>query len=203
MRAVMILAVCAVLLAGCAGTHSYIGESGDVELLGPGTVRWTGPGGGAQNFTWEYETEAWRGERTDVFHRMRTEVRLTYDVATMTLGNVTVTNAGSGHAFRHVCLTPGHDGLLSIRMTTLLTDADQDVTVVKIHSSDPNTHSCEEFSVGPEDGLVEGVDILFKEDGTFTVLPNTGAYLAGTGLAMERRMTLDVDRKEVDTTLLP
>jgi hypothetical protein len=140
---------------------------------------------------------------------MRTDVNLAFDPQTGEITNVTVGSSdhstADGRAFRHVCLTPGPtgSGLLSIRMTTLLDDREQDVTVIKVHSTDPMTHMCEEYGVGPKDGLVEGVDVLFHEDGTFKVLPNTGAYLAGHGLGMERKMTVSPDPAEVDVDVLP
>ncbi len=211
MRLVFALTFAVLLITGCAHTDStYLGASGDVELPGSGTVTW--PGGDAaatQNFVWEYETKAWRDHREAVFHRLRTDLRLAFDPATGEISNVTVGSTDHstthGKAFRHVCLTPGPtgSGLLSIRMTTLLDDRKEEVTVVKVHSTDPTTHMCEEYGVGPRDGLVEGVDVLFHEDGTFKILPNTGAYLAGAGLGMERKMTVSPDPEEVDVDVLP
>jgi hypothetical protein len=136
---------------------------------------------------------------------MRTDLELAFDPETGEVSNVLVSSSERGRAFRHVCLTPGPEGsgLLIIRMTTLLDDRDEDVTVVKVHSTDPSTHMCEEYGVGPKDGLVEGVNVLFQEDGSFTVLPNTGAYLAGAGLGMERKMTINPEGEELDVDVLP
>jgi hypothetical protein len=209
MRAAYAFLLAALLVAGCAssnGGESFLGVAGDVELVGTGTMSFPGADPTApQNFDWKYETEAWRDVREAVFHRMRTELKLAFDPATGVVSNVTVACSGHGGAFRHVCLTPGPEGsgLLTIRMTTLLDDRDQDMTVVKVHSTDPSTHMCEEYGVGPKDGLVEGVSVLFKDDGTFKVLPDTGAYLAGHALGMERRMTVDPGMEEIDTDVLP
>jgi hypothetical protein len=207
MRSAYVVLLAAVLLAGCA-THqdSHLGPTGDVELVGPGTVEYPGLNPRAPwNFIWDYDTEGWRDVRPAVFHRMHTVLRLGFDVETGEIGNVSVESSQQGHALRHVCLTPGPEGsgLLMIRMTTLLDDRDEDLTVLKVHTTDVSTHMCEEIGVGPIDGLVEGVNVLFKEDGTFTVLPNTGAYLAGAGLGMERKMTVDPERVEVDVDVLP
>ncbi len=211
MRSVLAFALAALIITGCAHSDStYLGVSGDVQLLGDGTLNW--PGGDAaadQNFIWEYETEAWRDNREAVFHRLRTDLRLAFDPATGEISNVTLgstdRSTARGRAFRHLCLTPGPtgSGLLSIRMTTLLDDRKEEITVVKVHSTDPTTHMCEEYGVGPKDGLVEGVDVLFHEDGTFKILPSTGAYLAGAGLGMERKMTVSPDPEELDVDVLP
>ncbi len=207
MRSVFLLLLVPLFVIGCAPERTiYVGQSGDLELVGSGSVRFPGADPSAtQNFIWEYETEAWRDTREGVFHRMRTDLKLAFDPETGEISNVTVESSRHGFAIRHVCLTPGPEGtgLLMIRMTTLLDDRDEDVTVVKVHSTDPSTHRCEEYGVGPKDGLVEGVNVLFRDDGTFTVLPNTGAYLAGAGLGMERKMTINPEWVEVDVDILP
>ena len=207
MRSLCAFILAAGFVVGCTTNHdSHLGDTGDIELVGEGTVEY--PGVNAQapwNFFWDYETVGWRNSRQAVMHRMRTELRLHFDPETGEMGNVSVESTERSQAFRHVCLTPGPagSGLLTIRMTTLLDDLDQEVTVLKVHNTDVSTHTCEEIGVGPVDGLVESINVLFKEDGTFTVLPNTGAYLAGAGLGMERTMTVDPDRKEVDVDVLP
>lgn len=211
MRSVSVLMLASLLALlsapGCAHEHTtYVGQAGDVELIGTGEVAFAGEHPTAtRNFVWDYHTEAWRDVREGVFHRMKTHLELAFDPETGEISNVTVASSERGGAFRHICLTPGPEGsgLLSIRMTTLLDDRDPDVTAVKVHSTDPSTHMCEEFGVGPVDGLVEGVNVLFKGDGSFTVLPNTGAYLAGAGLGMERKMTVNPGREEVDVDVLP
>ncbi len=207
MRLVFIVLILGLLGAGCASRKpgSY-GPAGDLEVAGEGTASFPGPHPDTPaNFVWMYETEAWRSSREQAFHHLRTDLRLAFDPATGEISNVTVESTGEGHAFRHLCLTPGPagTGLLTIRMTTLLDDREEDLTVVRVHSTDPSTHLCEEYGVGPRDGLVEGVDVLFKPDGTFKVLPNTGAYLAGSGLKMERRMTVSPDLEEVAVDELP
>jgi hypothetical protein len=207
MRVAFAFAIAVTLLAGCEHSHeTHLGATGDVELVGAGRIAWPGNDPSApQNFVWEYETEAWRDVREAVFHRMRTDLRLAFDPETGEISNVSAQASERGHAFRHVCLTPGPEGsgVLHIRMTTLLDDREQDLTVLKVHSTDPSTHMCEEIGVGPKDGLVEGVSVLFKTDGTFSVLPDTGAYLAGYALGMERKMTVDPGMAEVVTDRLP
>ena len=200
---IALLAVCLLPACGSTGISSG-GLDGEIVVRGAGAQSW--PAGAYQptpNFVWQYETIGRHKDDQVPFHRMKTDLRLRYDVATKTIENVAVTSAERGRAFRHVCLTPGPNGLLTVRMTTLLDDRAEDLTVVKVHGPDPSTHTCDEYGVGPLDGLVEGVDVLFREDGSYTLLPNTGAYLAGAGLRFERRMTKSMDPKDVDVVKLP
>ena len=200
---VALIVLCLLPACNSTGVESE-GLDGDIIVRGSGAQSW--PVGAYQptpNFVWEYGTTGWhKGDRSP-FHRMKTDLRLRFDPATNTIESVAVTSSEDGRAFRHVCLTPGTNGLLSIRMTTLLDDRDEDMTVVKVHGADPASHTCEEYGVGPLDGLVEGVDVLFREDGSYTILPNTGAYLAGAGLRLERKMTKSMDPTDVDEVSLP
>jgi hypothetical protein len=178
--------------------------SGDVEIQGQGTAVW--PEGSVPeepNFVWDYETVGYRRGSERPFHRMKTTLRLRYDPDQRRVTSASVTASENGGSFRHVCLTPGPNGILMIRMSTLLDNRGRDRTVVKVHGPDPSTHSCEDIGVGPADGLMEGLDVIFNDDGTFAVHPGSNAYLAGSGLRLERIATLSPDPKDVHLVKLP
>jgi hypothetical protein len=173
--------------------------SAEMKVVGPGAAEWPEAGAAANpNFVWEYETVGRTSIEESALHSMKTSLRLVYDPAAMTVRGAAVQCSGQGRSFRHVCLTPAPDGRLSIRITTLFDRREEDFTAVKIHGPDPATHTCDEYGVGPKDGLVEGVEVVFHPDGSFRALPGTGAHLAGRGLAIRRAMTQAMDDAEKD-----
>ncbi len=202
MRIAWFLALCAsAALSACAAVPDPVPGtvSAEMEVVGPGAAEWPRTGAAATpNFVWEYETVGRTSVEESVLHSMKTSLRLVYDPAAMTVRGAAVQCSGQGRSFRHVCLTPAPDGRLTIRMTTLFDRREADFTAVKIHGPDPATHSCDEYGVGPKDGLVEGVEVIFHPDGSFRIVPGTGAHLAGRGLAIRRAMTLAVDPAEKD-----
>lgn len=205
----VVLVLLILLIVGCAGVRSgpvplASSFGGDVAIEGAGTANWPrGEAPASPNFVWTYETVTRQRGYTRPNHHMTTVIRIDYDPIAREVRGAQVVTSEKGYAFRHVCITPQPDGLLSIRMATLLDRRGTDLTVVKVHGPDPATHSCEEIGIGPEDGLVEGLDVLFKDDGTFTVMPGSNAYLAGSNFTMERVATLNPDGSKTSRITLP
>jgi hypothetical protein len=181
--------VVSVAFSGCAQTRPNYSEGGDLEVKGWSSGYWTN-GGVAEkpNFKWDYLTEGFVGDETEPFHRMRTELEIAYDPKTGEVSNARLKSSEMGGAYRHICLTPT-GGILRIRMVTLFVEPEKTLTVLKVHGTDPSTHTCEDIGVGPKDGLVEGLEVIFAEDGTFEVVSSTGASLFGSNLRVTRVMS--------------
>lgn len=172
------------LLAACASVHPD-----DVEARGAGPAVLNGTDAGrAPNVVIDYETTAWHDGKQSPFHRMKTELRVAYDPDTGEVMNARVGSSEGGKAFRHVCLSPSGP-VLHVRMVTLLDGRPDDLTVLKLHTDESDAEACRRVGIGPGDGLVESFDILFRKDGTYRILPDTKAYLAGADLRVERRIS--------------
>ena len=101
-----------------------------------------------------------------------------------------------------LCLTPAGPAL-RLRISTLLDGRREALTIVRIHSDDPTTHHCTDIGVGPGDGLVEGLEVVFREDGSFRVVPGSGAHLGGAGIRVERTMTRGPGNTDPVTEFFP
>ncbi len=191
------------LLAACAGTPPSTTPVRDLEVRGQSTGSWSdGTPGGPPNFTMIYETKAWRNGETAPFHRMRTLIQVRYDPEAELIRAARVESSESGHAFRHVCMTPAGP-LLRLRIATLLDGRPEDLTVVNVHSENLSVRECADIGVGPQDGLVEGLDVVFRGDGSFRVVPGSGAHLAGAGIRVERTLTRGPGNTDPVTEKLP
>jgi len=192
-RVLTLLVLLLPFIAGaCAGTHADSHAStlgGDVEVRGNGVAHWPqGEFAQAANFEWIYETTGFRSGEAEPFHKMKSVLEISYDPATGTVRSARLRCSEDGHAYRHICLTPAGK-VLRIRMATLLDDRSEDLTVMKVHGNDPSTHSCEDIGIGPKEGVVEGLEVVFADDGSFTVLQSSNASLFGAELRIERSMT--------------
>jgi hypothetical protein len=167
------------LTVACAGT----GRGGAEEaatVKGAGTAVWGEPGA-SRNFHWKYETVAWNGDSSGPFHRMKTELALAYDPEQGRVRGATLVTSGQARSLRNVILTPAGP-LLRIRVSTVLSARSEDRTVLSIgHPA--------AIGVGPVSGLVEAIQVRFEDDGSYRVLPDTGAHLAGANVRVARRMT--------------
>lgn len=190
-------------LIGCAQFSPIHSEGGDLEVKGWNSGYWSNGGAAAKpNFRWEYLTEGFVGDSKEPFHRMRTGLEIAYDPDTGTISSARVSSSELGGAFRHICLTPaGH--ILRIRMVTLFVDREDTVTVLKVHGTDPSTYTCEDVGVGPKDGLVEGLEVIFDDDGTFEVVSSTGASLFGANLRVTRVMSKSSRPRDKDRAEFP
>lgn len=206
MKRVTVVCACLALAASCvmAPESRFGDETADVELTGPSLSVWPAAAVAKDaNFDFDYETKCWRDDPGVPFHVMKTHVRLRYDPATLTFLWVEVTNAGAGHAYRHVCLTPAPDGRFTIRMRTIFDGREQDLTAVRIHGPDPATWSCDEYGIGPKDSLIEGIEVLYEPDGAFKVVPARSGYLATRDIHIHREMTGSVRATDRDVLDLP
>jgi len=186
----------ALALAGCVSDSLGSRNSGDFEVRGWDSHTWTdGKTGTARNFRCAYETTAWRDDAEKPFHQMKTELSLSYDPATGTIHEAKITNSLPGYSFRHVCMTPMGE-VLRIRLITMLDNRREDLTVVKLYEEQPLSSVCEDYGVGPEDGLVEGFDVIFNPDGTWRIYRGKGAHLTGANIRVVSRMTRDQEGKE-------
>jgi hypothetical protein len=180
------------LLSACAfAPYPRSGLAGaDLEVVGSGKVRWpSGSPTEAPNFVWEYETTAERGDPVVPFHRMKTQLRLRYDLAEESFTWVELETSGAGHAYRQLTLTPAADGRFMIRVNTSLDGRSDDLTAVKLLVPGPVAWPREDYGIGPKDGLVEGLEVVFAEDGSFEVLSRRVAHLAGKGIRIHRETT--------------
>ncbi|MHC4471288.1 MAG: hypothetical protein ACYS99_10025 [Planctomycetota bacterium] len=169
------------LIGGCAGLAPGSGGGEEIVVLeGAGTGQWGSPGSSA-NFVWRYETVAWSGRSRHPFHRMITELEIVYDPDRGQVIAARVVSGGDVRGYRHITLTP-ENSVLTLRIGTLLDPRVEDRTVVTVGEGPKN------IGVGPTAGLVEGFQVRFAE-GSFRVLPGTGAHLAGANVRVERRMT--------------
>jgi hypothetical protein len=186
--------VLVVVLFGCASQGGMPSHRGDLAVRGWESGTWKSgegepvPDSKAVVFDFRYETTAYRGRSTKPFHRMATEIRLSYDPAEGRIEDATVRSSEDGFAYRHVCCTP-NGPVLRIRIITNLDDRSEDLTVVRLQGPVPSIEECADIGVGPWKGLVETVDVLFEEDGTYTVMKGTGAHLTEAGIRVERTMT--------------
>ncbi|MCU0726200.1 MAG: hypothetical protein MUE73_10480 [Planctomycetes bacterium] len=201
MRSAHVLLLALSVLTACAFTPApRPGQPGvDVEIVGPGKVRW--PAGIEEdkpNFIWEYETTATRGEAAAQFHRLKTRLRVQYDPAEMRFAWVEVESSGTGHAYRHLTLTPATDGRFVIRVSTSLDGRTEDLTAVKLREAGEVAWPQHEYGIGPKDGLVEGLEVIFAEDGSFTVHSRRLGHLAGKGIRMHRETSTSADLRETD-----
>ena len=157
---------------------------------------------GSENFVFTYETSAFEAGEGKPFHRMKTEIRLTYDSDQGEIRNAKVTSSEDGYAFRHVCFTPAGP-LLRIRILTNRDDRSADLTVIRLEGPMPSVSQCTDIGVGPWKGLVESLDVLFEEDGTYTVMRSTGAHLTESGIRFERTMSTRPEAEELLTAKFP
>ena len=175
-------------LAACESLPPQYQDGGEIEVRGFSTGTWEGGDATiSPNLVLEYGTVAWHKGETAPFHRMRSTLLLAYDPAESRILNAELRSPDGARAYRHVCLAPSGD-VLHVRMATLFDDRSEGLTVVKLHGDRPTLDECEEVGVGPQPGLVESFDILFRPDGTYRVMNDTKAYLAGADLRVERTM---------------
>jgi len=202
------LVVLVVLVAGCAASGLRGTEPGDLEVRAWESGTWQkdplAPAvpAGSENFVFEYETSAFEEGDEEPFHRMKSEIRLTYDPDRGEIANARVTSSEDGFAYRHVCFTPAGP-LLRIRIITDLDGRSRDLTVVRLEGPMPSVSRCVDLGVGPWKGLVESLDVLFEKDGTYTVMRGTGAHLTEAGIRFERTMSTLPDATEMTTAKYP
>jgi hypothetical protein len=157
---------------------------------------------GSENFVFEYETSAYQGAGEKPFHRLKTEIRMTYDPDKGEISDAKITSSEDGNAYRHVCFTPAGP-LLRIRIITNLDERSTDLTVIRLEGPMPTFSQCVDIGVGPWKGLVESLDVLFEKDGTYTVMRGTGAHLTESGIRFERTMSTRPDAEEPITARFP
>ena len=202
------LIVLVVFVVACASGGLRGTEPGDLEVRAWESGSWqkdpAAPAieDGSENFVFMYETAAFQDGRGKPFHRMKTEIRLTYDPDAGEISNARVTSSEDGYAYRHVCFTPAGP-LLRIRILTNLDDRGTDLTVVRLEGPMPSVSQCTDIGVGPWKGLVESLDVLFEKDGTYTVMRATGAHLAESGIRFERTMSTRPEALELLTAKFP
>jgi hypothetical protein len=188
------------LLGGCEALSSGAQTAAVFEIEGGGSGQW-GDAAANANFTWQYETVAWSGRAASPIHRMRTEVRAVYDPDRGEVLAVRVTSSGEARSYRHITLTPDGDELL-LRVGTLLETKFEDRTVVKIGAIKASDLGID-LGVGPSAGLAEEVRASFAEDGSFRIVPGSGAHLAGANVRVQRRMTRGPDGSDPVTESFP
>jgi len=207
-RAAFLPFVLVALLAGCATNGLRATEPGDLEVRAWESGTWqkdpAAPAAeaGSENFVFFYETTGYRSGRSKPFHRMKTEIRLTYDPDRGEIENARITSTEDGNAYRHVCFTPAGP-VLRIRIITHLDDRSTDLTVVRLEGPMPTVSRCVDVGVGPWEGVVESLDVLFDEDGTYTVMRATGAHLAEAGIRFDRTMSTRPGGAKPDTAHFP
>jgi hypothetical protein len=200
--------VLVVVAFGCASSGVMPSHNGDLAVRGWESGSWKSeegappPDSKAVDFEFSYETTAYRGRHTKPFHRMKTEIRLSYDPEEGRIEDATVRSSEDGYAYRHVCCTP-NGPVLRIRIITNLDDRSEDLTVVRLQGPMPSLEECADIGVGPWKGLVETVDVLFHEDGTYTVMKGTGAHLTEAGIRVERTMSTAPGAASPETTHFP
>jgi hypothetical protein len=197
-----------VFAVGCATRGLRGTDPGDLEVRAWESGSWqkdpAAPAAeaGSENFVFTYETSAFHGERRNPFHKMKTEIRLTYDPDLGEIRNAKVTSSEDGNAYRHVCFTPAGP-LLRIRIITDLDGGSRDLTVVRLEGPMPTVSQCTDIGVGPWKGLVESLDVLFEKDGTYSVMRGTGAHLTESGIRFERTMSTRPAAAETITAKFP
>ncbi|MEN8150198.1 MAG: hypothetical protein ABFS86_10270 [Planctomycetota bacterium] len=197
-----------VLVAGCANTGLRGTEPGDMEVRAWESGTWQKdpaapkPAEGSENFVFTYETAGWRGDDAEPFHRMKTEVRLSYDAEKGEIQDAKITSSEEGNAYRHVCFTPNGPAL-RIRIITHLDDRSSDLTVIRLEGPAPSTNRCVGVGVGPWEGLNETLDVIFREDGGFEVMRATGAHLAEADIRIERTMSTRENSTKPATAKFP
>jgi hypothetical protein len=189
----LMIALCllALVAAGCQSYGTPKTEPGDLAVKGWESGTWksgTATASGDENFVFEYETVAFEYDDDTPFHKMKTVLRLSYDPDKGEISDAKISSLEAGYAYRHVCFTPAGP-VLRIRVITHLDGRSEDLTIVRLEGPMPSVTECMEVGVGPWEGLVEILDVLFEKDGSYTVMRGTGAHLTGPGIRVERTMS--------------
>lgn len=183
--------LCLMFLVGCRTGGVPTMEAGDIAVKAWESGSWKNDPAtteGDENFVFEYETIGWDGSSTAPFHQMKTVIRLSYDPERGEIANARISSLEPGFAYRHVCFTPAGP-VLRIRIITNLDGRSEGLTIVRLEGPMPSMSECMEIGVGPWEGLVEVLDVLFEKDGSYSVMKGTGAHLTGAGIRVERKMT--------------
>ena len=197
-----------VLVAGCASPGLLGTGPRDLEVRGWESGSWqkdpgaTAPTDGSENFVFYYETVGRRDGKKNPFHRMKTEIRLTYDRKKGVISDAKVKSSEEGGAYRHLTFMPTKRGLW-FRVVTHLDDRATDLTVVRLDGPAPSIRYSGGYGVGPWEGLNETFNVVFKDDGTYRLSRATCAHYTEADVHLERTMSTRENASAPSTASFP